>query len=108
MAQRTCRKRQEVLRSLEWLAERGLARRDGEGRSSRSALTEAAAPALQVLRQYDEFFAEFLKLELRDEWLRLMHLMTRARDILRTGIPTQGMSPGLVPPPVVDSYLWDP
>ena len=32
LAQRTCRKRQEVLRSLEWLAERGLARRDGEGR----------------------------------------------------------------------------
>lgn len=55
------------------------------------------------------FFEDLMKLEFRKEWERLIHLMERARDLLRTGIPSpHGVTPGFVPPPIADAFLWDP
>lgn len=109
LAERTCRRRQDVQRSLEWLMARDLVRREGEGRYVRWSLTANAKPALEVLDQYEVFFYELFKLEFRDDWPRLLHLMERARDLLRTGRPSvYGVAPGLLPPPIADSYLWDP
>lgn len=109
LAERTCRRRQDVQRSLEWLMERGLVRREGEGRYVQWSLTAEAKPALKVLDQYEVFFHGLFKLEFRDEWPRLLHLMERARDLLRTGIPSpHAVTPGFVPRPIADSYLWDP
>lgn len=105
----TCRHRQDVQRSLEWLRTRGLVVRERYGRVVRWSLTEEAKPVVDRLRLYDAFFEDLFRLEFRDEWTRMLELLVRARDLMRTGRPSaHAVGVGPVPPPVACSFLWDP
>lgn len=110
LAEATCRRRQDVQRSLEWLEQRKFVERltTERGRTFAWALTERGKACASELREYEAFFERLLRLELRAEWERFLESMARVRDLLRTGRPSmRAVGYSAMPPPVADSALWD-
>ncbi len=109
LARCTCRERQSVQRSLEWLEVRGLAVRVKAGQATRRwLLTEKGAACAKELARYENFFEECLTVEFGRQWPELLESLGRARDLLRTGRPSaRGVGYSMLPPPVFDSEIWN-